>query len=139
MSNSSGSVGQGELDAIDAWDNEGGDPGRNSILRRDSVANGAPTVSSTGTPQYLNEIGVREIRIGARSFDCIGAMPPHDHPHIYLRMGEKPAVLCPYCSTTYVFDRRLRAGQTEPDGCFYLSSDERGGSLSDDETLGAAR
>jgi uncharacterized Zn-finger protein len=124
LRSASGSARQRELEAIDEWDNEGG------ASRRDSVADRSPNVSWTGTPQYLNDVGVREIRIGARDFHCIGALPPHDHPHIYLRMGERPAILCPYCSTTYIYDRRLRPDETEPDGCFFLSPDVRDSSLS---------
>ena len=107
-------VRQRELEhAVDQWDNEGG------ALGRASPAGRSPKVSLVGTPQYLNEIGVREIRIGATEFHCIGALPPQDHPHIYLNMEGKPHILCPYCSTIYIYDRRLRPDETEPAGCFY--------------------
>ena len=39
-------------------------------------------------PKFHNEIGVPIVRVGCREFECIGAMPPQDHPHIYLNMGE---------------------------------------------------
>jgi uncharacterized Zn-finger protein len=39
------------------------------------------------TPLFFNELGVRSIDVGAAAFDCMGAMPPHDHPHVYLNMG----------------------------------------------------
>ena len=77
-------------------------------------------VPRTGFPRYLNDIGVREIRIGVTEFHCIGALPPHDHPHIYLNMKGRNDVLCPYCSTTYVFDERLRENETKPAGCLYV-------------------
>jgi hypothetical protein len=34
--------------------------------------------------KFHNEIGVPIVRVGCREFKCIGAMPPQDHPHIYL-------------------------------------------------------
>jgi uncharacterized Zn-finger protein len=107
---------QRELEhALDRWDNEGGarPPGRAV------PADHPPTVPLVGLPRYANDIGVREIRIGAREFRCIGALPPHDHPHIYLNMEGKPDILCPYCSTIYTYDNRLRPDETEPEGCFY--------------------
>ena len=106
-------VRQDELEhALEEWDNEGG-----SLPL-------APTVRSSATmlvgyPRYFNDIGVREIRIGATEFHCIGALPPQDHPHIYLNMEGKPQILCPYCSTRYIYDERLRPDETEPAKCFY--------------------
>jgi uncharacterized Zn-finger protein len=54
--------------------------------------------------KFRNDHGAPEIRIGLREFECIGAAPPHDHPHIYLDMGENDAILCPYCATLFRFD-----------------------------------
>ena len=39
------------------------------------------------TPKFCNEAGVREIRVGVRELECIGAKPPFDHPHVFLDMG----------------------------------------------------
>ena len=39
------------------------------------------------TPHFHNQPGVAQIRIGAKEFMCIGALPPFDHPHVYLDMG----------------------------------------------------
>jgi uncharacterized Zn-finger protein len=36
-----------------------------------------------------------------REFQCIGAAPPYDHPHVYLDMGSDDEIICPYCSTRY--------------------------------------
>jgi hypothetical protein len=47
----------------------------------------------------------------------MGARPPFDHPHVYLDMGVDSQILCPYCSTLYVFTDSLRADATEPAGC----------------------
>ena len=42
---------------------------------------------------------------------CIGALPPFDHPHVYLDMGAGSEAICPYCSTHYVYDATLRGGR----------------------------
>ena len=52
-----------------------------------------------------------------KEFQCMGARPPHDHPHVYLDMGAEGQILCPYCSTLYVHDARLAPDATEPEGC----------------------
>ena len=68
-------------------------------------------------PHFANDQGVETIRIGVREFQCMGARPPHDHPHVYLDMGDDGQIVCPYCSTLYVREPRLAAGETEPAGC----------------------
>ena len=40
-------------------------------------------------PTFHNEVGVPIVRIGCREFKCIGDKPPQDHPHIYLKMGDR--------------------------------------------------
>jgi uncharacterized Zn-finger protein len=67
-----------------------------------------------GYPKLKNDGGVREIRIGAREFECIGAAPPHDHPHVHIDMGSQDTILCPYCSTRYRIDDSLSPMQAEP-------------------------
>lgn len=110
---------QRELEhAIGRWGNEGGAYPAN---RSPAVSPDAPFL---GLPRYFNEIGVREIRIGVVEFHCIGALPPQDHPHIYLNMAGKRAILCPYCSTAFIYDERLRRDETEPAGCFYAAGAE---------------
>ena len=47
----------------------------------------------------------------------MGARSPFDHPHVYLDMGEDGQVLCPYCSTLFVHDPRLGAGESDPGDC----------------------
>lgn len=61
------------------------------------------------TPKFSNDQGAAEIRIGVKEFECIGATPPHDHPHIFLDMGRAQEIICPYCSTLYKFDDALSA------------------------------
>jgi uncharacterized Zn-finger protein len=69
------------------------------------------------TPHFANDQGVEKIHIGVREFQCMGARPPHDHPHVYLDMGADSQILCPYCSTLYVHEERLAPDATEPAGC----------------------
>lgn len=61
------------------------------------------------TPKFSNDQGAAEIRIGVKEFECVGATPPHDHPHIFLDMGRAQDIICPYCSTLYKFDDALSA------------------------------
>jgi uncharacterized Zn-finger protein len=74
-------------------------------------------MASPLTPHFANDQGMDKVAIGVREFQCMGARPPHDHPHVYLDMGADGQILCPYCSTLYVHDARLAADETEPKGC----------------------
>jgi len=76
-------------------------------------------------PHLANDVVVEKIYIGVREFQCMGARPPHDHPHVFLDMGADPQILCPYCSTLYIHDARLAADQSDPPGCL-VSDDRRG-------------
>jgi uncharacterized Zn-finger protein len=69
--------------------------------------------------KFRNDNGAKEIRIGLKQFKCIGASPPHDHPHIYLDMGDDDAILCPYCATLFRFDARLNSREAVPPDCLY--------------------
>ena len=69
------------------------------------------------TPHYVNDIGSENIRIGVTKFQCMGASQPYDHPHIYLDMGSEKSIVCPYCSTLYVYDAGLKADETDPPNC----------------------
>ena len=79
-------------------------------------------MASTTIPHYHNDVGVAVIRIGVKEFQCMGASPPYDHPHVYLDMGEENEIVCPYCSTRYVFDASLGADATDPPGCRYQAA-----------------
>jgi uncharacterized Zn-finger protein len=68
-------------------------------------------------PHFANDQGVEKIGIGVKEFQCMGARPPHDHPHVYLDMGAEGQILCPYCSTLFVYHSGLAADATEPAGC----------------------
>ncbi len=68
-------------------------------------------------PHIANDPGVEKIFLGVKEFNCMGARPPFDHPHVYLDMGADSQILCPYCSTLYVYDPRLGADETDPKSC----------------------
>jgi uncharacterized Zn-finger protein len=68
-------------------------------------------------PHFANDAGVETIKVGVHELNCMGARAPFDHPHVYLDMGRDGQILCPYCSTLYVFDPTLGATQTSPEGC----------------------
>tara|TARA_B100001121_G_C18263999_1_gene422995 strand:- start:125 stop:394 length:270 start_codon:yes stop_codon:yes gene_type:complete len=69
-------------------------------------------------PIYKNDIGVMEIRIGTKNFMCMGVSPPMDHPHVYLTMGDDGTKICPYCSTTFIYDDTLTFRYTNPPECY---------------------
>ena len=69
---------------------------------------------SGGYLKFRNDRGIPAIRIGVREFECIGVSPPHDHPHIYINMGEAGTTLCPYCGTRFHFDPRLTPLDADP-------------------------
>ncbi len=75
--------------------------------------------------KFRNDNGATEIRIGLKQFKCIGVSPPHDHPHIYLDMGDDNTILCPYCATLFRFDARLNSREADPMDALY--SDHPGG------------
>jgi uncharacterized Zn-finger protein len=71
-------------------------------------------MATHSVPHFQNSMGVSQIDIGAKEFMCVGALPPYDHPHVYLDMGSDSDIVCPYCSTHYVFNSKLSAGNAEP-------------------------
>jgi uncharacterized Zn-finger protein len=64
-------------------------------------------------PKYHNQQAVREVCIGVTGFACIGELPPHDHPHVYLDI-KHATVVCPYCSTLFRYDPQLSVTETVP-------------------------
>ena len=69
------------------------------------------------TPHFHNTEGLAQIEVGAKEFQCIGALPPFDHPHVYLDMGSDHEIVCPYCSTLFKYDASLKAGACSPPDC----------------------
>lgn len=80
---------------------------------------GKAAVADIRTPHFHNTAGHRSIAIGVREFQCIGAEPPYDHPHVFLDMGDDDEIVCPYCSTLFRYNPSLKASQTEPAGCVW--------------------
>ena len=68
-------------------------------------------------PHFHNTPGVPVIEVGSREFMCVGELPPFDHPHVYLDMGDASEIICPYCSTLYRFAADLGAGEARPPEC----------------------
>jgi uncharacterized Zn-finger protein len=71
-------------------------------------------MAAAHVPHVANDTGVEKIFVGVKELQCMGARAPFDHPHVFLDMGTDTQVLCPYCSTLYVFDPRLPANETDP-------------------------
>lgn len=76
-------------------------------------------MAGNSTPKFHNDSGVRSIDIGAKEFECIGARPPFDHPHIFIDMGDEQEAVCPYCSTVYRYDSTLPPFGARPAGALY--------------------
>lgn len=74
-------------------------------------------MASSFVPHLANDVGAEKIFIGVKEFKCLGARPPNDHPHVYLDMGGDEQILCPYCSTLYVYDHRLAESESDPENC----------------------
>ena len=68
------------------------------------------------TPHFHNQPGVPLVRVGAKEFMCIGALPPFDHPHIFIDMGDESEAVCPYCSTHFKYEPSLH-GHADPAAC----------------------
>jgi uncharacterized Zn-finger protein len=65
-------------------------------------------------PHFHNDPGVPVIEIGAKEFMCVGAKPPFDHPHVFLDMGSDNEIICPYCSSLYLYDPPLDSLAARP-------------------------
>jgi uncharacterized Zn-finger protein len=65
-----------------------------------------------------NQPGVPQMRVGTNKFMCMGALPPFDHPHIFIDMGDDIQVVCPYCSTLFNYDPQLEI-VCEPEECVF--------------------
>lgn len=80
-------------------------------------------MSTKNVSTYKNDIGVPIIKIGVKSFVCIGCTPPNDHPHIYLTMGDKDHKVCLYCNTRFEYDSTLSRQYTQPPECYVSKTD----------------
>jgi len=79
-------------------------------------------MSQTLVPHFVNDKGVDRIKIGVKEFQCMGATPPFDHPHVYLDMGNETELVCPYCSTMFHYDSALKATETDPPTCVFVAT-----------------
>ena len=74
-------------------------------------------MSQTLVPHFVNDKGVDRIKIGVKEFQCMGATPPFDHPHVYLDMGNETELVCPYCSTMFRHNPALAPDEARPAEC----------------------
>jgi uncharacterized Zn-finger protein len=79
-------------------------------------------MSSGRLPKFQNDGAAAEIHIGTREFNCIGVSPPHDHPHVYINMGNADSILCPYCATRYRYDPRLSPFEADPHNSLFVEA-----------------
>ncbi|MCB8840150.1 zinc-finger domain-containing protein [Aurantimonas sp. VKM B-3413] len=70
-------------------------------------------------PHFQNDAGHSSIEVGVSEFMCCGANPPHDHPHVFLDMGDEAEIVCGYCSTLYRLNTTLKPNETNPAGCLF--------------------
>src|SRR5437870_13644793 len=75
------------------------------------------TMADNIVPHFHNTPGVPVIEIGAKEFMCVGELPPFDHPHVFLDMGDASEIICPYCSTLFRYDPTLDAHTARPPEC----------------------
>ena len=79
-------------------------------------------MAQTLVPHFVNDKGVDRIKIGVKEFQCMGATPPFDHPHVYLDMGDGTDLVCPYCSTLFHYDPTLKATESDPATCVFVAT-----------------
>ena len=71
-------------------------------------------------PHFHNSAGLAVIHVAAREFMCIGALPPFDHPHVFLDMGGDAEIVCPYCSTLYRYLDGLAPAMSAPAEALFI-------------------
>lgn len=65
-------------------------------------------MAQISTPHFHNQLGLLSLEVKVKEFMCIGALPPLDHPHIFIDMGTKNEAICPYCSTLYKYNPNIQ-------------------------------
>lgn len=73
-------------------------------------------------PHFHNDAGVTVVRVGSKKFMCMGALPPFDHPHVFLDMGDEAEIICPYCSTHFKFEPSLGPAEAIPPECTFAEA-----------------
>ncbi|WP_232630456.1 zinc-finger domain-containing protein [Methylobacterium sp. Leaf118] len=79
-------------------------------------------MADKAVPHYHNQPGMRVVSVGSKEFMCIGALPPFDHPHVFLDMGADSEIICQYCSTLFRHDPELKAGAAKPEACVWTDT-----------------
>jgi len=74
-------------------------------------------MAHASTPHFHNTEGLQKIEVGSKEFMCIGALPPFDHPHVFLDLGDADEIICPYCSTLFRHDPSLDSHAARPAEC----------------------
>ena len=69
----------------------------------------------------MNDKGVDRIKVGVKEFQCMGAAPPFDHPHVYLDMGMRPRSSAPI-ARRFRDDAALDAGESDPPSCVFVAT-----------------
>lgn len=102
------------------WESEGGSLAAPILMPSRLYRTVEFAINTSGRFAKLrNDDGIAEILIGMKEFECIGASPPHDHPHVYLNMGLSDSMLCPYCATEFCFAPALAPCGVSPVNCRY--------------------
>jgi uncharacterized Zn-finger protein len=63
---------------------------------------------ASNIPYFHNNPGAPRVLIRVKEFMCVGDLPPFDHPHVYIDMGDDDEIVCPYCSALFVYDAGLQ-------------------------------
>ncbi len=91
-----------------------------------SIGTGTIMAAQTKVPHLVNDKGVDKIKIGVKEFQCMGASPPFDHPHVFLDMGDEAQIVCPYCSTLFLYDGSLDEDESDPPSSIYAETSPPG-------------
>jgi uncharacterized Zn-finger protein len=94
------------------------------MVRRNSPDYPRILMADHGTPHFHNTPGVPKVLVRVKEFMCIGALPPFDHPHIFIDMGGDAEAVCAYCSTRFVYAPDLPT-DCEPAGCIWHGEGEK--------------
>jgi hypothetical protein len=92
---------QFDMNSIESWETEGG-----ALPRH--------TLAGTSTGSAIRDASDQEAQ------ELVSVSPPHDHPHVYINMGDQDAILCPYCATRYRYDPRLAPFEADPQDSLFV-------------------
>jgi uncharacterized Zn-finger protein len=60
-------------------------------------------------PQVNHQVGQFEItHTHSKKVSCGGADQSSGHPFIYLNIGKNDSITCPYCSKTFVLEKKSK-------------------------------